>query len=296
MPTSQITNFVQVIKLCQGASGAGKKDVIKAALSTADENAKALIWHALNPYITYGVRKWDKPTSFSAPGHAGVGSFLDLLQALSSRSLTGNAASEAVTKTLALYTEEEAEFLELVIEKDLKAGFSEDTYNKVWGDRSIYGGIPTFEVMLADKCEEPEEFLARLTFPAQADWKYDGCLSASWTIELRDGRTVTIGEFVDGDMEGEVLSYNVTTKKKEWKKVLARVKNSMPERTYEWFQLTLEDGTVLPPLTGNHRVWLPVLKCWRRVDELQVDDVLLSNKYHHTFNGGENGALDKITT
>ena len=174
MATSQIANFVQVLKVCQNTNGAGKKAAIQAALGLCDEHAKALIWHALNPYITYGVRKWEKPTSFQKPGHAGVGQFLDLLQALSSRSLTGNDASAAVTKTLALYTEEEAEFLELVIEKDLKAGFSEDTYNKVWGDRSIYGTIPTFEVMLADKCEEPEEFLERLTFPAQGDWKYDG--------------------------------------------------------------------------------------------------------------------------
>lgn len=291
MATSQIANFVKVLKECQAASGAGKKAAIQAALSLADEHTRSLVWHALNPYLTYGVRKWAKPTSFEKPGHTGVGSFFDLLQALSSRTLTGNDAQEAVTNVLSLYTEEEAKFLELVIEKDLKAGFSAETANKVWGDKVI----PTFEVMLADKCESPEEFEQKVTFPCQADWKYDGCLSASWTIKLKDGRTVTIGEFVDGQMEGEVLSYNVTTKKKEWKRVEARVKNSMPERTYEWFRLTLEDGTVLPPLTGNHRIWLPLLKCWRRVDELHVDDVILSNKCHHTFNGDVNGALDKIT-
>ncbi len=175
MATSQIANFVKVLKVCQSANGAGKKAAIQAALAMCDEHARALIWHALNPYLTYGVRKWEKPTSFQKPGYAGCGQFLDLLQALSSRTLTGNNAQIAVEEHLALYTAEEAEFLELVIEKDLKAGFSEDTYNKVWsGKDDLYGTIPTFEVMLADKCEEPEEFLERLTFPAQADWKYDG--------------------------------------------------------------------------------------------------------------------------
>lgn len=175
MATSQIANFVQVLKACQGANGGGKKAAIQAALAVCDEHARALIWHALNPYLTYGVRRWEKPTKHGKPGDAGSGIFLDLLQALSSRSLTGNDASVAVTNVLALYTAEEAEFLELVIEKDLKAGFSEDTFNKVWGGKDeIYGPIPTFEVMLADKCEEPEEFLERLTFPAQADFKYDG--------------------------------------------------------------------------------------------------------------------------
>lgn len=175
MATSEIANFVKVLKACQNANGSGKKDAIKAALSLCDENARSLIWHALNPYLTYGVRRWEKSSSFQKPGYCGVGQFLDLLQALSSRELTGNAASEAVTKTLALYTEEEAEFLELVIEKDLKAGFSEDTYNRVFkGGEGQYDVIPTFEVMLADKCESPEEFLERLTFPCQADFKYDG--------------------------------------------------------------------------------------------------------------------------
>lgn len=174
MATSQIANFVKVIKACQSAGGAGKKAAIQAALSMADEHTRSLVWHALNPYLTYGVRKWDKPTDFSAPGYAGVGQFLDLLQALSSRSLTGNAAQETVTKTLALYTEEEAEFLELVLLKDLRSGFSEDTANKVWADVPGYQPIPTFEVMLADKCESPEEFDEKVTFPCQADWKYDG--------------------------------------------------------------------------------------------------------------------------
>lgn len=175
MATSQLSNFVQVIKACQNAGGAGKKAAIQTTLMLADHNTRGLIWHALNPYLTYGVRKWEKPTTFKEEGAHGIGWFLDLLQALSSRLLTGNAAQEAVTKTLALYTEEEAEFLELVIEKDLKAGFSETTFNQVWAGRDdLYGTIPTFEVMLADKCETPEEFEERLTFPCLAEHKLDG--------------------------------------------------------------------------------------------------------------------------
>lgn len=196
-------NFVDVLNACQAAGGAGKKTAIQAALSLCDADTRSLMWHAMNPYLTYGVRKWEQPSSHQPLGYAGVGHFLDLLQALSSRTLTGNAAQEAVTKTLALYPKEVAEKLELVLEKDLKAGFSEDTYNLVLlavgegdtseanikrikklldtGSKDAFKAnpnfndlVPTFEVMLADKCEEPEEFLERLTFPAQADFKYDG--------------------------------------------------------------------------------------------------------------------------
>lgn len=165
-----MTNFVQIIKQCEAASGAGSKKVIQAVLAMADQNARDLITAALDPYQTFGVRQYEMPTSYQKPGYAGINQFFDLLQALSSRSVTGDAARTAVTKTLALYDQETAEFLTRVLEKDLRAGFSAETANKVWGDKVI----PTFEVMLADKCEEPEEFLARLTFPAQADFKYDG--------------------------------------------------------------------------------------------------------------------------
>ncbi len=286
-----MSNFVEVIKACETAGGAGTKKAIQEALSKADATAQRLIKEALDPYRVFGVKKFDMPNTGQGKDSADAyAEFFETLDRLASRDLTGDAARAACTMALRGFTIETQQYLVRIFDKDLKAGFSADTFNKIHKTNKI----PTFEVMLADKCDTPEEFLERITFPCQADWKYDGCLSATWTLELRDGRTVSIGEFVDGQMEGEVLSYNVSTKKKEWKKVLARVKNSMPERAYEWFQLTLEDGTVLPPLTGNHRVWLPVLKCWRRVDELKVDDVLLSNKYHHTFNGGKSGALDEI--
>lgn len=165
-----MTNFVQIIKQCEAAEGGGSKKVIQAVLSMADQDARDLIAAALDPYRTYGVRQYEMPTSYQKPGYAGINQFFDLLQALSSRSLTGDAARLAVTRTLALYDQETAEFLTRVLEKDLRAGFSAETANKMWANKII----PTFEVMLADKCEEPEEFLERLTFPAQADWKYDG--------------------------------------------------------------------------------------------------------------------------
>jgi hypothetical protein len=271
-----MSNFVEVIRACEEATGAGTKNAIRAALSKADATAQKLIHYAMDPFRVFGVRKYEMPKEGTncTMSQVKYDKFFEICDKLAARELTGDAGRAAVTEAIGLFPRDAHEYIARIFDKDLKAGFSADTFNKIHKTNKI----PTFEVMLADKCDSPEEFLERITFPCQADHKYDGCLSASWTIELKDGRTVTIGEFVDGQMEGEVLSYNVTTKKKEWKKIEARVKNSMPERTYEWFRLTLEDGTVLPPLTGNHRIWLPDLKCWRRVDELQVNDVILTNK------------------
>jgi len=187
-----MTNFVSVIKQCETASGAGSKQVIQAALGLSDSDARDLITAALDPYQVFGVKQFEMPTAFQKRDYCGVGQFLDLLQALSSRSLTGDAARQAVTSNLALYDEETAIYLARVIDKDLRMGASADSVNKAWKANPIPGDmsrklIPTFEVMLADKCDNTEDFEDKVTFPCQADWKYDG----QRTIALvREGKPV----------------------------------------------------------------------------------------------------------
>lgn len=169
-----MTNFVDVIKACEAANGSGSKKQIQAALATADDIARVLIGEALNSYRVFGVRKFDMPTQYSSTDNPNYGNLVfPVLDKLASRGITGNAARTAVTNMLAEYTEETAKYLTRIIDKDLKAGFSADTFNKVWKNDSS-AQIPTFEVMLADKCEDTEDFEKYITFPCLADDKYDG--------------------------------------------------------------------------------------------------------------------------
>lgn len=279
-------NFVKVLTACQAANGAGTKAAIQAALSCADEDTKSLIWHALNPYLTYGVRKWAKPAKHQPAGYASASGFLDLLQALSSRSLTGNDASAAVTYTLQLYPAEVAELLELVLEKDLKGcGFSEDTYNKVFkGGNGLWDKIPTFEVMLADKCEEPEEFLERLTFPAQADWKYDGqrtiCIvRQSQPVEYRarsgkpmdhlvdtyDADLANIREYVGYDfvMDGESFASDFTETINAKKEGNQAAKDALKLRAFFMMPLTdwMNQSTEITMRQNRERLISIMVKC-----------------------------------
>lgn len=318
---AQYMNFVQVLKECESAGGAGSKLIIANALAKLDDDGRRLVAYALNPYLVFGIKKFNPPTVFAESNPTDITALYKLLDDLASRNLTGDAARNAWAAMLSNFTEETASYLERVVDKDVKAGFSDETFNKVVlacgldgnfeenlkkVDKQVKAGgydsfksnvnykylVPVYACQLADKCESTEEFEQYVTFPCQADFKYDGCLSSAWIIELKDGRSVTIGEFVENKMEGEVLSYNCSSKKKEWKPVLAHLKNDRPDLKFEWFKITLEDGTVTPLVTGNHRFWLPELKCWRRVEDLQVGDILYSNKYHRTSNGENGGAVD----
>lgn len=164
-----IQTFVSAVEACENASGAGKKKVIQAALQGLSAEGRKLMFYTMNPYYTYGVKKFERPKEYASED-GGLDLIIDVLDQLRHGELTGNAARETVTMLLSAFTKKTASYLERVIEKDLKAGFSPDTYNKVWPNDPV----PVFNVMLADKCEDAEEFEKYVTFPCQADWKYDG--------------------------------------------------------------------------------------------------------------------------
>jgi ATP-dependent DNA ligase len=168
----EVLNFVNVIKECEAASGAGTKDAIKAALSKADPIAQRLINEALNPFRVFGVRKYDMPDGGIRGSMAEVDyeTFFSTLDKLVARELTGDAARAAVTAAIGLFPIFAHEYIARIFDKDLKAGFSADTFNKIHKNNPI----ATFEVMLAEKCEDTEDFEQYVTFPCQADFKYDG--------------------------------------------------------------------------------------------------------------------------
>jgi hypothetical protein len=71
-----------------------------------------------------------------------------------------------------------------------------------------------------------------------------------------------------------VLCLDHNSNEETFSKVVA---HSILENNDDWYELEMEDGTILK-LTGNHRVWLPELNCYRRVDDLCEGDDILQKK------------------
>lgn len=167
-----MSNFIEVIKACEEANGAGTKEVIKAALTTADAVTQKLIHYAMDPFRVFGIRKFEMPKLSPKCMMAQVDydKFFAICDKLATRELTGDAGRAAVTEAIGLFPLVAHEYVARIFDKDLKAGFSSDTFNKIHKDNKI----PSFEVMLADKCEDTEDFEKYVTFPCQADFKYDG--------------------------------------------------------------------------------------------------------------------------
>ena len=118
---------------------------------------------------------------------------------------------------------------------------------------------------------------------AKIDWntahvleKMDGCCHEDTIIITEDGE-MTIHEICDTKYSGKVLSFDLETNEVVYDGI---VDYSIKKNVNNWFEIELEDSTTVK-LTGNHKVWLPNLECYRRVDELTNDDEFLVEKFNN---------------
>jgi DNA ligase-1 len=122
-------------------------DAIEAIAKTSSKNEKeALVKQylafplfkricvaAYDPYVTYGIAKVpERELGKFAPGETlFIGPVWTMLENLAARKLTGNAAREEVHRWMQLLTSKSAELLKRIIKKDLRAGFTDGTINRV---------------------------------------------------------------------------------------------------------------------------------------------------------------------
>jgi len=139
-----------------------------AALSGLSGHDLKLVHEALNPYRVFNIKKfeWPKHHAETDPDYH---PFFQLLDDLHDRKLTGNAAKQAVTHALSLFTHGTAKALARVLDKDLKCGATSSTINKLYPDL-----VPGFEVMLAAKMPAKHEKPYQWKFPCLVEAKYDG--------------------------------------------------------------------------------------------------------------------------
>lgn len=124
MNSNEVFNLIEQI-----AASPGKND--KVALLSAnmhDGDFAEVIRYALDPFITFGIRP--KRRVFESVNRRFTPATFELLDKLAARTLTGDAAKYAVNDELTALDADSSELLWRIINKDLKAGFSESSVNK----------------------------------------------------------------------------------------------------------------------------------------------------------------------
>lgn len=116
--------------------------------------------------------------------------------------------------------------------------------------------------------------------PKDFDWpsakfeeKMDGCCDENTILETEDGKK-TIKQICDEKYIGNVLSYSFNTYEIEFAKILD---HSVQDNIDNWYEIELENGINIK-LTGNHKVFLPELNCYRKVEDLSENDIVLLDK------------------
>jgi len=148
-------------KLNESDSRLHKEDVLKQALeATVLGSINAQIFLGLtkacyNPFVTFNVRQ--VPDTVGVTGAENPwNDFNDLLTKLSKRQLTGNAARDAIEEMAYRFDSEEWNtFCAPVIRRDLRAGISDKTINKIC--KKTEYEIPIFGCQLATNSENRPE-------------------------------------------------------------------------------------------------------------------------------------------
>lgn len=149
---------------------------------------KKIFESAYDPYVNYYISKFKKPVSIETDDSK-LNEFFDLLEKLSTRVITGNAAKNAVVDLFSKMNKLEQKWCERIILKNLRCGVSDTTINKIWPET-----IKSFAVALAETMDakttngEFEIIPGQFSYPVYIEPKLDGLR----LIAIKDGRKVTL--------------------------------------------------------------------------------------------------------
>jgi DNA ligase-1 len=158
---------------------------------------------------------------------------LDELNKFSSRYYTGNAAINHLSYILSHLSEDNAEVIERVIQRDLKCGVNDSTVNKVWKNL-----IPEYPYM-------------RCALPKDAKFEKWNWKNGVYSQIKADGMFVNINHDVDGNVtlmsrSGSVLPND------PFSKLVLSIQNCLKQNTQTHGELLVRKaGKILPREIGN---------------------------------------------
>jgi DNA ligase-1 len=230
-----LTKFYTVLTdAAATASKTAKVDIIRAAL-TAEPGLARLFELALSPFITFGVAKLPRDHMASDRDRYLILTWLDLLNMLASRELSGNNALAHIAhirRNLVINSPQALEAFDRILLKDLKAGFGAETVNK-----ARPGTVPTTPYM---RCCLPKD--AKM---AGWDWA-KGVFSQEKADGMFANANITADEATLVSRQGSIFPMG------PFAELAAEMTRCLtPDWQYHGELLVERDGAVLPREIGN---------------------------------------------
>jgi len=191
------------IRCLENLANTSKRNEKKALLSSAAKNPilKEFFTRAYDWKITYGIsykepKTLPKMASAFGPNYNVSEEwdiFLEILDQLASRGLTGLSAVETIDRFIKVVPPERAVWYIRVINRDLRVGVNVNTFGEIWPDLRS-----SFAVSLAEKFSSTTE----INYPVAVEPKCDGLRI---TLVFQDGKGV--GKTRSGKEYNEVLQH-----------------------------------------------------------------------------------------
>lgn len=186
--------------------------------------------------------------------------FHEMLDALASRKVTGNAAIAMVEETIAKFIEDDRPILHAILARNLKIGVSSTSFNKHSDEK-----IEKFKVALACNLDK-----IKGVDPLDGTWyasrKLDGCVDYYSIIDTEFG-PMTIGELVEKNILCKVKSWD--GKNIVYKPIISNFKGITDK---QWYSITLENGKTIK-ITENDKLMTD--NGWKSVFELKENDKIM---------------------
>lgn len=129
-----------------------------------------------DPWKNWGVAKYDKVDFFGSHGHedAMLTTFMDLLDLLNDRKLTGSKARGAVEGTISVFDAVGQKWAERLLLRNLRCGVSATTINKIWPDSVVPFAVALAESLTTAGVNGDFQITDPIKYPVRVEAKLDG--------------------------------------------------------------------------------------------------------------------------
>lgn len=208
-------SILEIIHQLKQTSSRNEKEAIlnKHALN---DDLKRVFELALDPILNFHIKKIPDYCSENVTVSL-KGALEQIVDQLTTRKVTGNDAKAFLKNILSSVSPDDAQVIELVIDRDLQCGVQASTVNKVWPDL-----VHEFPVMLASKITDVK--IEDFPFPAYVQKKRDGTRvqvvvkDNLVTLYTRNGKTIDVlgvfdETFADYRLNGYVFDGEIVAQK-----------------------------------------------------------------------------------
>ena len=141
-----------------------------------NQTLRRVLVMAADPWKNWGVAKYDKVDFFGSHGHEDtmLEIFMDLLNDLNDRKMTGNKARGAVEGSISAFDDLGKKWAERLLWRNLRCGVSATTINKIWPGSVVPFAVALAETLTTVGVNGDFKITDPISYPVRVEAKLDG--------------------------------------------------------------------------------------------------------------------------